>query len=69
MPWKSFAVFNLLGAAVWVSVVASAGYFFGRHWRLLVNTLRRVDIAIAIVAVAVILFLWRRSRRNNRVEG
>ena len=69
MPWPSFALFNLLGAAFWVTVVASAGYFFGRHWRLLVNTLRRVDIAILVVAVSVGVYLWRRARRNNRFEG
>ena len=69
MPWPSFALFNLLGAALWVSVVACAGYFFGRHWRLMVNTLRRVDIALAVVALAVIFLLWRRNRGNNRTEG
>jgi membrane-associated protein len=69
MPWPSFALFNLLGAAFWVTVVASAGYFFGHHWRLLVNTLRRVDIAILVVAVSVGVYLWRRARRNNRFEG
>jgi len=69
MPWPSFAVFNLLGAVVWVTVVAGAGYFFGRHWRLLVNTLRRVDIAILVVAIWIGLYLWRRARRNDHTEG
>jgi membrane-associated protein len=69
MPWPSFAVFNLLGAVVWVTVVSSAGYFFGSRWRLMVNTLRRVDVAIALLAVLVILYLWRKARRNQRTEG
>src|SRR5208283_2917106 len=29
MHWKRFAVFNLMGAALWVSAISSAGYFFG----------------------------------------
>jgi membrane-associated protein len=69
MPWRSFAVFNLLGAALWVTVVAGAGYLFGRHWRLLVHTMRRVDIAVAVVLVAVIVLLWLRGRGKNHTEG
>ena len=69
MPWRSFAVFNLLGAAVWVTVVAGVGYLFGRHWRLLVHTMRRVDIAVAVLLVAVVVLLWWRGRRKNHTEG
>lgn len=69
MPWKAFAVFNLLGAAVWVTVIASAGYLFGRHWRTLARALNRFDVAVAIVAVAVILFLWWRQRRRGQTES
>jgi membrane protein DedA with SNARE-associated domain len=65
MDWKKFAIFNLLGAAVWVTVVSFAGYFFGRHWHRLMHMLKRVDIAIGIVVVIVILFLWRRHRREE----
>ena len=27
MPWRKFVVFNFLGAAVWVTVISSVGYF------------------------------------------
>jgi membrane protein DedA with SNARE-associated domain len=64
MPWRAFAVFNFLGAAVWVTVIAGAGYLFGQHWRALFRAIRQFNIAAAIVAVAVILYLWWRQRRR-----
>jgi len=68
MPWQAFVVFNFLGAAVWVSVIASAGYLFGRHWRDLVRVMQRFNLAALIVALIVILFLWWRYRQNRPPE-
>jgi membrane-associated protein len=69
MEWKRFALFNLLGATLWVTVIATAGYLFGRHWTKLVHVIKEFDIVIAIVAVLVILVAWwrRRSARNSTV--
>jgi membrane-associated protein len=32
MEWRRFAIYNFLGATVWVTVIATVGYVFGRHW-------------------------------------
>jgi membrane protein DedA with SNARE-associated domain len=63
MPWRKFMVFNFLGAAVWVSVIASAGYLFGQHWERLQQDLKRIDVSIVIVLLVAVAFLWWRSRR------
>ena len=68
MPWRAFVLFNFLGAAVWVSVIASAGYLFGRHWRNLIRTMQRFNIAALIVVLIVILFLWWRYRHARPRE-
>ena len=60
MAWKRFVIFNFLGAALWVSVISSVGYFFGRHWDRLENVIKRVDVVVAVVVVIVILLWWRR---------
>ena len=63
MSWKKFALFNFLGAAVWVSVISSVGYFFGRHWEKLERGMKRFDVMVAIVVVLIAGFLWWRGRR------
>lgn len=66
MSWKKFAVFNFLGAAVWVGVISSVGYFFGRHWDKLESGMKRFDVVVAVVVVAIAVFLWWRGRRADR---
>ena len=67
MPWRKFLVFNLLGAAVWVTTISTVGYLFGRHWERLERDVKRFDAAIAILVLLVALILWWRSRRENEV--
>ncbi len=64
MRWRAFALFNFLGAAVWVTIIATAGYLFGQHWRTLLRAMQRLNIAVSVVAAAVALFLWWRYRRQ-----
>ncbi len=68
MPWKRFAVFNFLGALLWVSVISFVGYKFGKHWDVLTEYLERFNIAIGIAAVVLLalLWLWRRSHAAKR---
>ncbi len=65
MPWKLFAIFNFLGAIVWVTVIALVGFFFGRNWEMLNRALGRVDIVVvAIVLLAVAVWWWRRRQQR-----
>jgi membrane-associated protein len=64
MPWKAFAFFNFLGAAVWVTCISSAGYLFGQHWRRLVHFMQRLNIAVLIVVVIAICYFWWKHRRH-----
>ena len=65
MRWRTFAIFNFLGAAVWVTFIAGAGYLFGHHWRSLLRAMQRFNIVVLIVAGAVILYWWWRHRRQS----
>ncbi|HVN22211.1 MAG TPA: DedA family protein [Dongiaceae bacterium] len=70
MPWMRFAVFNFLGAALWVAVISSLGYLFGRHWDKLQEGMKRFDAgAIVVVAIVALLLWWRNRRREQRSSG
>ena len=69
MPWKRFLVFNFVGAAVWVSVISSVGYFFGRHWERLEHSMKRFDVIVAILVVLLAVLLWWRGRRSGTGAG
>ncbi len=64
MKWRAYTIFNFLGAVVWVTVIASAGYLFGQHWHTLLRAIHRFNIAVVIVAAVVVLYLWWRYRRQ-----
>ena len=65
MPWRKFLIFNFMGAALWVSVISSAGYLFGQHWHRLEKVIQRFDFAVVVVAVIVGAWIWRRNRREK----
>jgi membrane-associated protein len=63
MPWKVFALFNFLGAAVWVTVIATVGYFFGKHWDALERAMGRFNLAVGVVVLVLIVYFWRKYHR------
>ena len=64
MPWQKFLVFNLLGAAVWVTVISGVGYIFGQQWGRLEQYMKRLDVTIVILLLVVAVFWWRRRRER-----
>jgi membrane-associated protein len=65
MPWKKFLLFNFLGAFLWVTVIASVGYLFGRHWARLVQDLKWFDVTVAIGVLLAAFYFWWRGRRET----
>lgn len=68
MPWQKFVVSNFLGAALWVTVISGAGYFFGQHWGRLERDVKRFDIGVAILVLLAAAYWWWRGRRNSGAE-
>ena len=65
MPWKRFALFNFLGALLWVTVISFVGYKFGKHWDVLTDYVERFNLAIAVVIIVGVLAAWLWRRRRN----
>jgi membrane protein DedA with SNARE-associated domain len=67
MRWRTFMLFNFLGAAVWVSCIATAGYLFGQHWHTLMKAVQRLNFLVLIVVIiAGVIVWWRYLRREQR---
>jgi membrane-associated protein len=69
MHWKRFAIYNFLGATVWVTTISTVGYLFGRHWDTLMRIFRRLDVAIAVLSAVIIFLLWRQYRKRRSEEN
>lgn len=66
MHWKTFALFNFLGAVTWVTVIASIGYLFGSQLDRLLATVKHVELAFLILLlIGLAVYLWRRKKRNS----
>jgi membrane protein DedA with SNARE-associated domain len=67
MHWARFLGFNALGAALWVAVWTSVGYFSGSHIEEIYREATRYDTYLAIVVgVALIAYLARALYRQRR---
>lgn len=63
MRWPKFLVFNALGAALWVSLWSTVGYFGGSH----IGTFLKYQLyfTIAVVAALLIFILYKIIRRRK----
>jgi membrane protein DedA with SNARE-associated domain len=55
MHWRRFLAWNALGAALWVGVWTSVGYFSGNHINTIYADATRYDTYLAITLVALLL--------------
>jgi len=69
MPWKQFAVFNFLGAAVWVTVVSCVGYFVGTEWTELLRVMKQINTGVLIAAAVVAAVFWWRRRTKKSAQS
>lgn len=70
MHWTRFLAFNAIGAALWVGVWTSVGYFSGDHIDTIYNTATRYDRYLAIVVgVIVVAYIIRRVLRARAARS
>jgi membrane protein DedA with SNARE-associated domain len=66
MHWAKFLAFNALGAALWVAVWTSVGYFSGSHINTIYNAATRYSTYLAVaVAVLIIAYITRRLWKHR----
>jgi len=65
MDWRKFAIFNFLGALLWVTTISSAGFLFGKHWDELLDILREANVLVVVTACLLLAILWWRRRKPD----
>jgi membrane-associated protein len=65
MRYAAFAVFNVLGGALWVGVCLGAGYAFG-NVPVVKNNFSLVAIGIVAVSLIPMMVEWLRHRKKGR---
>ena len=70
MPWRRFLFFNAIGAALWVGLWASVGYFSGSHINTIYDEATRYAMYLVVLVAAVLLpLIARRVVRTRRARG
>ena len=74
MHWARFLAFNALGAALWVAVWTSVGYFSGNHIDTIYHDATRYSTYFAIVVGVLILAwigrrVWRRRAKRGQADS
>jgi membrane protein DedA with SNARE-associated domain len=71
MRWRTFLLFNALGAALWVGVWTSIGYLAGSHIDTVYAEAERYSLILTAVVAALIVALIVRAvvRRRRRTRG
>lgn len=60
MRWRTFFVWNLLGAVTWALCYAALGYLFGASWQVLERWVGHAGLFLAaLIAIAVAAVLFR----------
>jgi membrane protein DedA with SNARE-associated domain len=69
LRWTRFLVFNAIGAALWVAVWTSVGYFSGSHIDTIYADATRYDkyLVVALVLVVAAYIALRMRRRSARM--
>jgi membrane protein DedA with SNARE-associated domain len=71
MPFRRFVVFNAIGAAAWVGVWCTAGYFAGDHIAAIetaISRYQRYAIAAAVIAAGGFIALHVARNRRHRAQ-
>jgi len=66
MNWWKFTIYTVLGAGIWVSILALLGYFLGKEENLRKPYLREITIFVLLLIVIITIVYYFLRKRNDR---
>jgi membrane-associated protein len=67
VEFKSFMFYNLLGGAMWIGTIASAGYFLGQ-FEIVKNHIDLIILGFVVVTTAILVNTYFRQKRRKQKE-
>lgn len=67
MRWPRFILFNVIGAALWVGMWSTVGYYGGSHINLFLHF--ELYFSAAIISIIVLRFVYRRHIKPKRIHS
>jgi membrane protein DedA with SNARE-associated domain len=61
-----FCSSTVLGAGIWVIVLAGVGYWFGRNEELVLQNMRWVTLILVAGCGVIVFFYWRKWQSHSR---
>ena len=65
MKYRSFVIYNVLGAFIWIWSLLFAGYFLGRTFPKINDHIHTVVVVVVILSVLPIVIKWLKSRSGQ----
>lgn len=66
MNFGSFILYTILGSAIWNSILAALGYFFGANQALLASYYHQITYTGVVVGICFVVFLVLRKRSKKK---
>lgn len=67
MPYRRFAVYNVVGAAGWILSMTLLGYFMGNVIPNIDKHIEKVIIVVVLLSISPGLFEWWKARRADKL--
>jgi membrane protein DedA with SNARE-associated domain len=67
MDVKKFCIYTIVGAAIWNTLLAYLGYYFGQNWHVITNYVEELSFVVLVllaIGVAYFVFLHLKKRRS-----
>ena len=67
MPLRGFLIYTLIGNGIWNGVFIALGWALGSQWELARKYTSLIEYAVlAVVAVVILRFAWRRLKKRHK---
>ncbi|MEY2938770.1 MAG: hypothetical protein RL062_1359 [Bacteroidota bacterium] len=67
VEFKSFMFYNLLGGAMWIGTITTAGYFLGQ-FDIVKNNIDYIILGFVVVTTAILVNTYFRQKRRKQKE-